>query len=396
MSTPTVFKFINHASILATHGQHSLLTDPWYCSNAFGSWYQSPSPRTEDIIDLINSDQQIGVLISHGHDDHLDEWFATQHLNSVPFFIPTYPSPGLETRLKIKLGLETRSIGEKSTFGPFVLRQFINDEFTSNDAVVTVEFDNRLVIHANDNWHEWPDKMIREMMPVLSCYAQKDVFFLVQFGIADCFPLNYPKISTNDARPIIYNRFLSYKSAIKKNLSRLGINDCFLYANQSQFDSSNQDMRLILNNAKDEVQQDGCFNQLSPGDVVCEDHSIKRSSSEKPDFFNFRLKALENFINTNFKRVTATKFVPLTLACASDEITLEPDGITYVANRSTWNSILTGELTLESIIIGGSGLIYTHEADIREHHKFMSKTSYVIQNKIKNNGINFFLANCNS
>ena len=168
MSTPTVFKFINHASISVSHGQHSLLTDPWYCSNAFGSWYQKPSPRTEDIIELINSDQQIGVLISHGHDDHLDEWFATHHLNSFPFFIPTYPSPGLETRLKVKLGLETRSIGEKSTFGPFALRQFINDNFTSNDAVVIIEFDNKLVIHANDNWHEWPDKMIREMMPVLS------------------------------------------------------------------------------------------------------------------------------------------------------------------------------------------------------------------------------------
>jgi hypothetical protein len=291
------------------------------------------------------------------------------------------------------LGLKTRSIGEKSTFGPFALRQFINDNFTSNDAVVIIEFDNKLVIHANDNWHEWPDKMIREMMPVLSCYAQKDVFFLVQFGIADCFPMNYPKISTNDARTIISNRFLSYKSAITKNLSRLGINHCFLYANQSQFDSSNHELRLILDKVKDELQQDDCFNQLSPGDLVCEDHSIKRSSSEKPDFFCFRLKALENFINTKFRREASVKFVPLTLTCTSDEIAIEPNGITYAANRSTWNSILTGELTFESIIIGGSGLIYTYEADIREHHKFMSKTSYVIQNKIKNDGIKFFLAN---
>ena len=393
MSSRTVFKFINHASILATHGQHSLLTDPWYASNAFGSWYQNPPPRTEDIVELINSDQQIGVLVSHGHDDHLDEWFVTHHLNSLPFFIPTYPSPGLETRLKLKLGLETRPIGEKSSFGPFALRQFINHNFTGNDAVITIEYNNKLVIHANDNWHEWPDKMIQEMIPVLSCYTQKDIFFLVQFGIADCFPINYPKISTNDARTIISNRFLSYKSAIIKNLGRLEINNCFLYANQSQFDYTNNEIRLILDNVKDDFQQDDRFNQLTPGDSVCEDHSIKGASVKNSDFFYFRLKALENFINIKFRLETSTKFVPLTLACESDEVTIEPNGITYVANRSTWNLILTGELTLESIIIGGSGLIYTNNENIREHHMFMSKTCYIIQNKIKSDGIYFFLAN---
>jgi hypothetical protein len=393
MSTRSVFKFINHASILATHGQHSLLTDPWYASNAFGSWYQNPPPRTEDILELLNSDKSIGVLISHGHDDHIDEWFIAHHLNSYPFLIPAYPSPGLETRLKFKMGLETRLIGERLTFGPFSLHQFINDDFSGHDAVITIEYNKKLVIHANDNWHEWPEKMIQEMIPTLSRYSQKDIFFLVQFGIADCFPMNYPKISTSDASRIISDRFLSYKNAIIKNLSRLGINHCFLYANQSQFNFSNDEISSILDKAKHDFRQDDRFKQLSPGDSVCEDHSIRGAGVKNPDFFCFRLKALENFINMKFRSDISAKFVPLTLASDADVTTFDPNGITYVASRSTWNLILTGELTLESIIIGGSGLIYTNKADVREHHRFISKSSYLIQNLIKREGVKFFLAN---
>ena len=41
--------FNNHSSIMIDDGNVKILTDPWFISPAFGSWFQSPSPNYEDI-----------------------------------------------------------------------------------------------------------------------------------------------------------------------------------------------------------------------------------------------------------------------------------------------------------------------------------------------------------
>ena len=386
----SVFKFINHASILIEFGKYSLLTDPWYASNAFGSWYQKPAPRKDDVLELIDSDQQIGVLVSHGHDDHLDEWFISHHLKNSKFFVPTFPTGGLLKRLKNKVGVDTSSIGDKAEFGPFTLRQFINDGYTSHDAIVTIEFDSKLIIHANDNWHKWPEIMIQRLVHLKSGYAEKDVFYLAQFGIADCFPMNYPQIQKDEAHEIVFNRFVTYKHAIGENLRRLGLDNCYVYANQSNFDYEN--LKTFSN--YEEVQKifltDERFIQLIPGDLVNHDQSITRTGKSDPDFFDFRLKALEDFINSRYQIKESSEYIPLVLRTTSVKKPVNNNAITYEASVATWNLILTGELTLESIIIGGSGLVYKPQRNIREHFIFISKLSYEIQNRIKDDGINFF------
>tara|TARA_B100000787_G_scaffold167341_1_gene153930 strand:- start:10815 stop:10997 length:183 start_codon:yes stop_codon:yes gene_type:complete len=50
------------------------LTDPWFISPAFGGWYQYPSPNYEDIEKIINLKKNLFTVISHGHDDHLDDF----------------------------------------------------------------------------------------------------------------------------------------------------------------------------------------------------------------------------------------------------------------------------------------------------------------------------------
>ena len=79
MKSPTI-EFINHASIKTEYGGLTCITDPWYISNAFGSWVQAPSPNAIDIYDLVDTDEKIGVVVSHGHDDHIDDWFISKHL----------------------------------------------------------------------------------------------------------------------------------------------------------------------------------------------------------------------------------------------------------------------------------------------------------------------------
>jgi L-ascorbate metabolism protein UlaG (beta-lactamase superfamily) len=77
-----VFSFMNHASIQVNYNGYSLLTDPWFISNAFGSWHQEPSPLAEEVKNIIFDNSRSCVIVSHGHDDHLDEFFIKNHLKT--------------------------------------------------------------------------------------------------------------------------------------------------------------------------------------------------------------------------------------------------------------------------------------------------------------------------
>ena len=69
-------KFINHAS-LQIKGQNNYLTDPWYISNAFGKWTQNPPPSFSDVKNILKT-KKLNILVSHGHDDHVDDFFYSK------------------------------------------------------------------------------------------------------------------------------------------------------------------------------------------------------------------------------------------------------------------------------------------------------------------------------
>ena len=87
--------------------------------------------------------------------------------------------------------------------------------------------------------------------------------------------------------------------------------------------------------------------------------------------------------------------VPPALHLAHDKKGIVRGALSYVANKCVWNRILTGELTLEAITIGGCGSVYKPELNISHHHHFISKQAYIIQNKIKKFGLDFFRAQVN-
>jgi len=382
-----IFKFINHSSLLVSNGGYSLLTDPWYVSNAFGNWYQSPSPRAKDIFELIAHPDEIAVVISHGHDDHLDDWFLNRHMDSKTFICPKFPSPGLENRLK-KIG-STETISDGFEFGPFNLKQYINPDFTGYDAIVTIEYADNLIIHANDNWHSWPESIVSQLNALTLQYDESKTFLLVQFGIADCFPMNYPQISTSECLKIISSRFESYRKSTLYNMSRLGLTHLYYYANQSRFDYENREINSLYDEARRYTKSISCATQLNPGDCVFEGHKVLGGDCEVIDFFSFRMLQLENFINTSYKKfVDINDFIPVKL---TTHLTYQrSDHINYIAPVTVWNRILTGDLNIEAIIIGGAGVITKPNCNIRHQHMFMSKLSYVIQARILNEGVLFF------
>ena len=387
-----VFDFINHASIKCELNGITLLTDPWVISNAFGGWYQMPSPHSKDIFNIIDTDDKMGVIVSHGHDDHCDDWFIKQHLLNKTFFCSKFATPGLENRLEKSLGLSTSPIGDGVKFGDFKIRQFINPDFTEYDAVITIESPKFLIIHANDNWHEWPENMTEEISSVVRNYAIDEVFLLIQFGVADCFPVNYVGISNSECLDILSNRFEQYLKATENNMTALGINTMYYYANQSKFNYKQSDL-----NGKSmyELAQNFCqhrnikYTQLTPGMEVHSDHKVVVHKNLGANIFKYCLSSLQNFINNNHQAALKTsEFIPVRFLTPEDKIT--KDAICYIADIEVWNRILIGELNLEAIIIGGSGLVAKPDLNIRSHHIFVSKRAYIAQNMIKRNGLSFF------
>ena len=92
--------FINHASLFIETEFYNILTDPWFISNAFGTWYHYPSPNYADIRKIIKASNTTYTLISHGHDDHLDDYFVQNYLNESQILISKFKSPGFFNRVK--------------------------------------------------------------------------------------------------------------------------------------------------------------------------------------------------------------------------------------------------------------------------------------------------------
>ena len=387
-----VFSFINHASIKSEYGGLTCITDPWYISNAFGSWVQAPSPNASDVFDLVDSDEKVGVVVSHGHDDHIDDWFIRKHLSDKMFFCSRFATPGLENRLSKDLGVKTHPIGSGMNFGYFKFNQFVNPDFTEYDAVVTIETPDFLIIHANDNWHEWPREMVDAIKNKCRNYNQDSIFLLIQFGVADCFPVNYVGISENETLAILQSRFKNYLISTESNMRSLGLKHMYYYANQSIFNYkvNNLDGASMYQMAQEFLTKN-CVShlQLRPGMSVFKGHKVVFDDTDQPDLFNYCLNGLENFINDSFKAKTDPKdyikFKFLTPTKARSE-----KDINYIASLEVWNRILTGDLTLESITIGGIGMIEKPNINITNHHKFMSKRAYIAQNMIKSKGLSFF------
>lgn len=388
-----VLDFINHASIKIEYNGMKCVTDPWYVSNAFGSWYPCPSPHKSAVFDIIDSDEKLCVVVSHGHDDHLDEWIIKHHLKNKTFFCSKFQTPSLENRLSKGLGVTTKPIGSGEVFGDFVFKQFVNPNFTEYDAVITIETPEYLIIHANDNWHKWPGDMAAEIKKVSDQYEETSVFLLIQFGIADCFPVNYRGFSDEECLNIIKGRFNDYFDATKANMEFLNLYHMYYYANQSLFDYKSKTLngfsmyqlaQKFLSNKGD------FFTQMTPGMSLYKGHKITNNMNSDKPLFRYCLDAFENFINRRYRSVcNPGEYIEVRFKTFEDEVVA--GDVNYIASQEVWNRILIGELTLESIIIGGSGVVEKPNLNISHHHHFVSKSGYIAQNLIRSKGLIFYM-----
>lgn len=385
--SPVEIEFVNHASLLLEENGCFFLTDPWYVSPAFGGWIQNPSPRTTTINKLLSiPTNKLNIIISHGHDDHLDDFFVQKHLANATFYVPKFKTNGLSKRIERLTGRYPIELTEEPHYVEGVeLRCFINPEFTEYDSVVSIISEKDAVIHANDNWHEYPPALINALNNCLDSTPVDNRYFFIQFGIADCFPLNYPSFDKHSAMDIIETRFKSYQKATTANLEHLGLAKGYYYANQSLYPyPASWDEKSLYDLAQDFLRSHpGPFIQCTTG-LNIKTGQVDDISSDSEAFFDFLLGRLEQFINN-----AVGGSIPVKLMTSS--ASYEEGTVGYEASRQVWSRILNAELTLEAIIIGGMGLIHRPDQNISSLHGKVSKLAYLIQGKLISRGLNFLM-----
>ena len=84
-----------------------LLTDPWYNKPAFGSWLPSFAPYIHPTY-LAALGERLTILVSHGHDDHLDDRLLGIFDKKTKIVTADFTAPSVVNRLKY-LGFENIS-----------------------------------------------------------------------------------------------------------------------------------------------------------------------------------------------------------------------------------------------------------------------------------------------
>ena len=381
---------INHASVLIEgNSENFVLTDPWYISPAFGGWVQRPQPYLNSLRKILSIPQEkLTVVVSHGHDDHLDEFFISHHLKDCNFVVPKFENPGLVSRIERLINKKPLVLTEKVLdLGGWKFSSFINDEFTFYDAIVSISDGISLCIHANDNWHEYPKSLIEKLSKKIVGVGGADKsYFLVQFGVADSFPINYSVLSDEECLGILEERIDNYGNAFTKNIENLCLDSAFIYANQTTY--SYPSFRSLEKTPYEMVQSfleksNLPIEQLLPGQVINCDKKKEVRQENEISLFSFCLNAF---------LTKARKFTKKdNLFFKVNKEDCESEGVCYYTDMVNWQRILIGELTLESITIGGLGSVTKpKDSNISDLHHSITKFSYMAQAQIKKLGLGYY------
>ena len=391
---------INHASLLIKSGENYVLTDPWFISPAFASWVQNPSPPEELIEFICNIEPEcLAILVSHGHDDHTDDFFLKTHLYKSAIYFSKFRSPGLENRMKRVFLKDPVAIDSKPVvWNDFTFSAAINAEFTNNDAINIIRTNNFVAIHANDNWHKQPNEVLDYIRNVKSEFEALPFYYFSQIGIADCFPSTYSGYSDKDKQEITSSRLDSVIDAAAYNSEALGIVNLYSYANQSWIDNSQE--KLGIDNYKltqNHIDNSKCKNlkidQLNPGDYFLPDQEAyekKQLDLQGESIFEVTLKRFESATNAFLKNTNINGVVKFA-EISKSETPFSAD-VMYVTSRYNWQVMMTGAINLEAITIGGIGYIHklNNQESIRDIHNGISKFAYIAQKNFIASGFQWF------
>lgn len=190
--------FLNHASVLIQNNEDFILTDPWYKKPAFGSWLSTPPCiyHPAYLAALSYSSKKFVILISHGHDDHLDDNMLTLMSKETTILIPKYKSIGLKKRIE-KIGFKNivEFDNKGINFNDIIYKSYVFEDVSMDDALITIEANEFIIAHANDNWQPLQEEVLNNIRSDFDKYKNKSSLFMSQTNMADGFPLIYENYS---------------------------------------------------------------------------------------------------------------------------------------------------------------------------------------------------------
>lgn len=415
--------YLNHASIAIVDkaNRFGFITDPWISSPAFGAWQPYPRPNETKFERYLDTLEDYALIISHGHDDHCDDPYIKAKLNPSHIFIPKYSSQGFLKRIQRLCVHKTTIVelehGKSYAHRNFKLMATINPVFTNNDAIVAIRDDSNTVIHANDNWHAQPDDILK----LLDDFSKgSDITYLAQIGIAGSFPLYYLGLNDSEKKALVVQQLRLQAESLEKNSRFLGAARAYSYANESRFtylDSSalysTGIRKAILDDcvgqesiyrgelAHTNAFNDGRFsyynlrnhgsfstevkNEIPPPSEMVPNNELVNKLAKLNDQIN-------NYLNESMIEggvvLSAMSYQQLQCRFGSDDILFKYQDAPALHIYSTyhiWNEILSGSLNLESITIGGCGLLKKSQPwwNARFVHDALSRFGYRYQSMIK-------------
>lgn len=407
---------VNHASLLLENNGHTIFTDPWVNSVAFGGWSQLPKAD----IGLIKKatscpNEKCLILISHGHDDHFDDEFIKENFPNSSIVIAKFKAPGVRLRAKAVTSAEVIEVDETGiNWNGFEIKAYINSEYTGDDAIFTVADGINFLVHANDNWHLQPEDTIADIARDAEKYESSQIAWCSQVGIAGSWPIFYEQVPFDQKTKIVKDSLKKMLQSGIENAERIGAGYQYLYANQSSFINKVDYLEfyqrdLWINEAILILREsyDLHIEQLFPGsklysqnidasnnpsfdlteDLIligrksCSyDTEISTSSKDLKDFeeecntyltFKFGGKAL----HVAFYEFESDDF--LVAKTTSSWLGL----LNIVARPERWQEVLMGNLNIECMTIGGMCGIYkkNYDQNLREIHIALSNFGYKYQ-----------------
>jgi len=394
-------KHINHASLLLKNNQGNYLwIDPWVISPAFETWTQYPSPVAKSILDILNMPKdKISIVISHGHDDHIDEALLNKYFYDIDILIPKFPTLGFYKRIERAVGQNITEVDNTGIHHQgWHITNFIGTASPDgDDTLFTIEEGDTICIHANDNWQDYPEDLVKDLNNVIGKYKKHNRKYCVQLGIADAYPHSYINFDDDNCRQLMDDRVEKYSSAVQNNIQKLDVEGAFIYANQSAVNNQLQRNIDYENDIKHRIIDD-CHltKQLYPGAIVdnfenYDSNQQFQEYSDQENVFDYLLSLYYQdamaYIQRKHTNPNQFKFEFVAVDSYSN---LEPDEskTVYYATKNVWSNILIGKYHLESITVGGLGVINKPtKLNIAEGHHWLTKWAYKKQNMIKIKGV---------
>lgn len=146
-------EFVNHASVLISHGDVRLLTDPWYQGPAFHKGWrllvETPDVTIADLLDRVTH-----IWISHEHPDHFSigffkRWGDTIRARGIKLLFQGIEDQRVADFLRAQgFDLTEMDFGRPYTLGPDFEAICLKDEFY--DSLISIRAGGQHVLNLND------------------------------------------------------------------------------------------------------------------------------------------------------------------------------------------------------------------------------------------------------